>query len=309
MTADPPGALVAAVDVGGTSIKAALMDDRHATLRQARRRTPAEGGPEAVLNEVASVLAELVDGCAVSVAGVVVPGVVDEAHAMAVYSGNLGWRDLDIPGWLHAKTGLDIAFGHDVRAGALAEMVLGAAVGVDNLVFLPIGTGVAAAIVVDGRLLSGGGYVGEIGHLMVAPHGGSCVCGGHGCLETVASAGAIAARYHKAAGRPDNAATHADAVVDRLRTDDLVARAVWTCAVDALADVLAATTALVAPELIVIGGGLSQAGDLLLEPLRLGLAARLTVHRLPHVVGAALGDQAGCLGAGLLALDLARSQS
>ena len=130
-----------------------------------------------------------------------------------------------------------------------------------------------------------------------------CPCGGRGCLETVASAAAIARRYTERSGRPVAGALD---VAGRLGADtgggDADARAVWDEAVDALAFVLAVTAAVAAPELIIVGGGLSGAGEVLLEPLRRGVAARVTPpQRHPKLVRAALGEQAGLLGAALLA--------
>jgi glucokinase len=127
----------------------------------------------------------------------------------------------------------------------------------------------------------------------------ACGRGLTGCLETVASASAVGRRY---AARTGRAATSRD-VADLARTGDADAAAVWSDAVEALATALAWCTGLVAPDAVVVGGGLSRSGDLLLEPLRVALAGRLRVHDVPDVVVAGLGDLAGCRGAGLLAAE------
>jgi glucokinase len=164
--------------------------------------------------------------------------------------------------------------------------------------FVPIGTGIAAALVLDGRPYAGGGWAGEIGHIDVGS-GLPCPCGATGCLETIASAAAIARRYTERSSRAVGGALD---VAGRLGSGDPDARVVWDEAVDALAFVLAVTAAVAAPELIVIGGGLSGAGDVLLAPLRREVAARVTPpQRQPQLVRATLGDQAGLLGAALLA--------
>ena len=281
-----------------------------AELRRPTRADPAAGTGSGVAGVVAAIGDALVElaglaerkGLTVRGAGVAVPGIVDEATGRAVYSANLGWRDLDLAATLAERLALPVALGHDVRAGARAEVAVGAARGVRDVVFVPVGTGIAGAVICAGEALSGGGFAGEIGHLVVRPGGEVCRCSGRGCLETVASAASIATRFaarsgHRAAGAAD--------VVRWLDQGDPTAREVWDEAVDALADALAATATLVAPELIVLGGGLSQAGDRLLTPLRTRLDQRLTFQRHPRLVRAALGDRAGCLGAGLLAWERA----
>jgi len=155
--------------------------------------------------------------------------------------------------------------------------------------------------VLDGRPYSGHGYAGEIGHMIVDPDGPVCGCGAHGCMEALASAAAIASGYERRTGRP----VEAHALRELLDAGDPDALAVWQIAIDALATGLAAYATLLAPELVVIGGGLAEAGDILLSPLARELDARLTFQRRPRLVAAELGDQAGALGAALLAWRLA----
>jgi glucokinase len=163
-----------------------------------------------------------------------------------------------------------------------------------------IGTGIAAAYVVDGRVLSGAhGAAGEIGHVVVRPDGPPCGCGSAGCLEALASAAAVARRYSERTARQ----VSAERVGALAALGDPDAVAVWQETVDALADGLLTGIALFDPEIVVLGGGLAEAGDALLAPLRTGLKARLTFHREPVLEKAALGGEAGCLGAALLAID------
>ena len=307
--------VVVACDVGGTGIKAGLVDAAGRVTHARTVPTPVvEGDGDATAKAVLGRVAELVDklagfsgssgssGSAPAGIGVVVPGLVDAAAGMALYAENLGWRDVPFAAQLAEATGLAVAFDHDVRAAGAAEQQLGAGRGHRDVAFVPIGTGIAAALVLDGRPYAGGGWAGEIGHIDVGS-GLPCPCGATGCLETVASAAAIARRYTERSGRPASGALD---VAGRLGSGagpgDPDARVVWDEAVDALAFVLAVTAAVAAPELIVIGGGLSGAGDVLLEPLRRQVAARVTPpQRQPELVRAALGDQAGLLGAALLA--------
>jgi glucokinase len=298
-------AWVAALDVGGTAMKGALVGPDGATRCPLRRPTPHRQGPGAVVDAAGGALRALLEDARrerleVATAGVVVPGIVDDARGVAVFSANLGWRDLPLRAPLEERTGLPVALGHDVRAGALAEATLGAARGEADVLFVPVGAGIAAAAIVDRRLLVAGGYAGELGHLQVDPGGEPCGCGGRGCLETVASGAALARRYAARAGRP---VAGAAAVAERVRAGDPDAAAVWADAVAALAQGLAAAVALLGSRLVVVGGGLAGAGDLLLHPLTEALLARLSPGstRVPRLVLAALGDQAGCLGAALLA--------
>jgi glucokinase len=181
----------------------------------------------------------------------------------------------------------------------VAEHRLGAGAGTDDLAFVPVGTGIAASIVSGGRLLTGHrGETAEIGHLSVRP-GVPCACGRDGCLEAVASAAAIARHY---TARSGNEVTGARDVAERLDSD-AVAREVWQDAVEALADALGVLALVVGPALAVIGGGLSRAGDALLDPLRVAVLERATVVHPVAVAASVLGDRGGVVGAALLARD------
>ncbi|MFN8623700.1 MAG: ROK family protein [Chloroflexota bacterium] len=296
--------IVAAVDVGGTSMKGALVDGRSRIVHEARRVTPREDGPDAVIDAIAGLLGELVADAAARgtravAAGVVVPGIVDEAAGWTRFSANLGWRELPLAAMLAERAGVPVALGHDVRAGGLAELRLGAGTGVRGMLFLPLGYGIAGAIVADGRPVSAGGFAGELGHLCVEPDGAVCGCGARGCLETVASGSAIGRRYAVRAGV---AAASAREVADLVAAGDPLAIAVWDEAVAALASVIATAATILAPERVVIGGGVSLAGDRLFVPLRAAVPPRMTPFlRVPDIVPARLGDRAGCLGAAIMA--------
>ncbi|MFI7647557.1 ROK family protein [Micromonospora sp. NPDC049460] len=299
------GDVVVALDVGGTGMKCALVRPDGAVLHAERHPTDAGRGPDAVVDTVLAVAEGLAgkaraDGLTPVALGVAVPGVIDEARGVAVWSANVGFRDVPLRNLARARLGLPTALGHDVRAGGLAEARLGAGRDSAHVLFVAIGTGIAAAHVVDGTAVTGAhGAAGEIGHIQVRAGGPACGCGRPGCLEAVASAAAIGRRYTALAGVP---ATAAD-VADRAAAGEPLAADVWREAVEALADGLATGQALFDVETVVLGGGLAQAGALLLEPLRAALHERMTFHREPRLVAAALGDEAGCLGAALLALD------
>ncbi|MFD1145798.1 ROK family protein [Saccharothrix hoggarensis] len=291
---------VIAVDVGGTETKAALVTGTPTGVRPVtQRRRPTRPTGDAVVEDVTALVDELRASAdhPVDAVGLVVPGIVDEAAGVGVYSANLGWRDHPFRKEVEAATGLPTAFGHDVRAGGLAELRQGNARGLANAVIVPIGTGIAAALVLDGRVSSAPG---EVGHVDVG-HGDPCGCGQTGCVEARASSAAIARRYTKRTNRQVNGAAE---VARLLASGDTDAADVWREAVDALARGILLVAALLGPEAVVLGGGLALAGPLLTDPLGARLDELTTFQRRPELRLAALGDEAGCLGAALLAIDM-----
>jgi glucokinase len=292
---------VIAMDVGGSAIKGALIDVHGRTTAVVRRPTERVQGPDAVVERILATAVELRDqlGEGARAAGVAVPGFVDQIAGVARSASNIGWHEVPLRAMLEERLGIPVVLGHDGRAGGLAEGLLGGARGFRDYFFLSIGTGIGGAMVLGGRSYQGrDGFAGEIGHVVVRPDGPRCRCGARGCLEAIASAGAIADRYATVTGDP---AATAELVVERAYAGDADAEAIWRDAVEALAAALAAYTVLLAPEAIVIGGGLALAGDALFSPLARSLARKLTLRPAPQLVAAELGDEAGCLGAGLSA--------
>ncbi len=303
---------VIALDVGGTGMKAALAGANGELLHRARRATGRERGPDAVVEGILGFAAELRAygfehfGEPAAAAGVAVPGIVDEERGIAAYAANLGWRDVPLRALLGERLGgVPVALGHDVRTGGLAEGRIGAGKGADRFLFVPLGTGIAGAIGIGGRVESGAhGFAGEIGHIVVRPGGAPCPCGQRGCLERYASAAAVSQAWAAATG--DAGADAADCA-KAVASGDPTAVRVWRDAVDALADGLVTALTLLDPRTLIIGGGLAEAGETLFTPLREAVGRRVTFQKLPSIVPAALGDTAGCLGAGLLAWDLLES--
>ncbi|TAM69545.1 MAG: ROK family protein [Microbacteriaceae bacterium] len=284
---------VIALDVGGTTIKGAIVDEQYRFTQTDTWPTPRSEGPQAVVDAVCSAIDTLAQQARSAVAvGLVVPGLVDDRAGTALFSENIGWRDVPFRELAADISGLPVGFGHDVRAAGLAERTLGAARGVDDVLFLPIGTGISGAMVVSGCAIENK-YAGEIGHIDVGS-GEHCACGAFGCLETIASGPSIARRYTQASGR---SAAEAREVVALMAAGDRTAELVWNEAVYALARALVTYISLLAPELIVIGGGVSEAGPVLLEPLRRRLGELLVWQQEPRIVLSAFGARAGLLGA------------
>ncbi len=294
---------VIAVDVGGTTIKGAVVGADGALHRELSRPTPVADGPDAVVAELLAIVCELSRGGSPSAqaVGIVVPGVVDAHAGRAVFSANVGFRDLPLRDLVESEVELPTVLEHDVYAAGVAERAVGAAAGVADHLLVVIGTGIAGVVHAAGRPVRGAlGLAGELGHIPVWPGGERCPCGQRGCLERYASAGAIARRYAQLGGR---AGVPAEVIAAR-RSTDPTAHRVWQEATEALAIAFVTCTMLLDPELIVIAGGLSTAGDALHAPVQAELAERITWRVPPFIRLSPLGGRAGLIGAAILARQL-----
>jgi glucokinase len=299
---------VVAVDLGGTLTKVAYAHRDGTATTPVRLPTAVVGG-QASVPWLASVVDDAVAGrpdeqCVGF--GVVVPGIIDVPRGVVRAAPNVGWTDVPLRHRLAELTGLPGVVAHDVRSGGLAEWRTGAAVGATNLLFLPLGTGIAGAMVVDGRLVDADGYAGEIGHIAVpAALDQPCLCGQYGCLETVASATGVARTHTRLSGGP---LLDAREVAALARSGDAAARGAFDLAVRGLVEALTVYASLLGPETVVLGGGLAGAFDLLGAPVARGLDARMSFQRRPAVVPARLGADAGVIGAGMVAWDRIREE-
>ncbi|QYF73059.1 ROK family protein [Cryobacterium sp. PAMC25264] len=300
------GAAVIAVDVGGTDTKAALFDESGRMLGLSRTPTPHRG--EGTATAVVARVQELTLQFAADfpevrprAVGLIAPGVVDDDAGIGILSANLHWSNVPFKQLTEDLVRLPTTFSHDVRAAGEAEFRLGAARPYQNVVVLVIGTGIAGSLFIDGHAHTSAGYAGEIGHAIVDPHGPLCGCGSRGCLESIASAGALVRRYTELTGiRPSGARE----VLALAQVGDAAATAIWINALDALALSIAQLAAVLAPEAVIIGGGLAQSGDRLFVPLRERVHALLSFHRRPLILPASIGENAGLLGGALRARDL-----
>ncbi|GAA1835015.1 ROK family protein [Microlunatus capsulatus] len=298
------GDYVVAVDLGGTLTKVAYAGADGTVSGVVRLPTRMVDG-QASVSWLASVVDDAVEARPGAVCvgyGVVVPGIIDVPRGVVRAAPNVGWYDVPLRHRLSDLTGRTGTVAHDVRSGGLAEWRVGAAVGARNLLFLPLGTGIAGAMVVDGRMVDADGYAGEIGHIAVPAAGdAACLCGQQGCLETVASASGVARTHARLSGGP---AVEAREVADRARAGEPAAVEAFALAVQALVEALTTYATLLGPETVVVGGGLAGAFDLLGPPIAAGLDARMSFQRRPSLVPARLGADAGVIGAGLVAWDL-----
>lgn len=280
------------IDVGGTAIKAVLVDMDGTIVQHHTVPTPRD--PEVIVSTVAQIAAELDPDAPV---GVCVPGVVDEERGLGVLSVNLGWRDLPLGQMLGEAIGREVGFGHDVRCGARAQARWGRPAG--RLLYLAVGTGLAAVTVLDGLPLAGL-WAGEIGQPLVTdPATGEVVS-----VERVAGAAAIVERYAASGVRRD--AGGAREVFAAAADGDAVAQRVIADALDMLAQVSALAISLVAPDRVVVAGGLSMADEQFIVPLGARIRARLGVLPCPPIEASEFGSFAQAMGAASLVMAGAR---
>ncbi len=292
---------VVAVDVGGTEIKIAVVDSHLNILSQTSTPTP-KGDKTAseTIGIIAEQVKQLSESQHIEAVGLVVPGTLDEPAGIARWAGNLQWENLPIRDLLQAAIDIPVAFGHDVRTAALAELRSGAAQGTKDAIFIPIGTGIAAALIINGEIQSAQGNAGEIGHLNV--HGKRlCVCGKVGCLEAVSSALAISSAYAEQGGV---ASTSTEKIYGLVTSGDPLATEVWESATAAMSRACEILITVLSPEVIIFGGGLSNAGEMLLGPIRNDLDSSLTFQRKPRLEIAKHGSKAGVIGCAMIAFDL-----
>lgn len=297
-------ALVLAVDIGGTTIKAEISDATGRVWAAAAEPTPRGAHALEMAGRLGEkLLAELpsAERALVARAAVIMPGIVDTARGVAVFSANIGWRDVEAAEQFRRWWELPVLLDHDTTVAGWAEWraVTDTRRDAANACIVIIGTGIAGVLAVDGRLVHGGsrGQAGEYGHIPVRPDGVRCPCGNIGCVETVASASAIARAYSHRSGHVVNGAAD---VVARLDTDP-TARAVWAEAMGALADGLIGIIHATCPDVLVLGGGLAQAGTALTDPLQAALTRKLVLVTPPEVVIGRYGARAGLAGAAQLA--------
>ncbi|WP_246848608.1 MULTISPECIES: ROK family protein [unclassified Pseudarthrobacter] len=298
---------VMAFDVGGTDIKGTMLSASGDLLDVVRVPTPRDGArtAEAVLDRVRELSRELSErspGLQAKAAGLVVPGIVNARAGVGVFSANLGWTNFPFRAECEKRLGLPVAFGHDVTSAGIAEFELGAGHGFDDVVVIIIGTGIAGTVFAGGLPVTAGGYAGEFGHSLVPDPSGT----GTEILESVGSAAAIARRYTRISG---NAVDGASEVLTRMQAGDIAARQVWDEAIDALAFTVSQCITVLGTEAVIVGGGLSEAGDELLVPLRRRVGEHLTFHRRPEILQARLGQDAGLIGAALGARSLLAAES
>jgi predicted NBD/HSP70 family sugar kinase/fructoselysine-6-P-deglycase FrlB-like protein len=297
-------------DVGGTSIKWVVLEGSR-VLAQGERPTPSTGA-----SDVVEALAEIChEAEPFETVGIGVPAVVNSVRGELLTAPNLAgdWSGYEFVREVEKRAEKPVTLANDARCFALAEWRLGSALAKQDALFVTLGTGVGGAVVAGGQLQMGhDGHAGELGHIVVEPFGPRCGCGAHGCLETYASGPAItaAAIHGVLRGSATSILKAAEGkvggisppvIVSAARAGDVLALEVLERAAWALGRALALATSLLEPEVVVIGGGLSECVDLLAPRVEAAVAEYLHLYPPPTIVPAALGRKGGAMGAALWA--------
>ena len=310
--------LTVGVDIGGTKIAAGLVDEKGHVVTRERTESPAKD-PAEIVRTIGTLVRGMVDGRQdVEAVGVSAAGFVDKQRATVVFAPNLAWRNEPLDRHLEEELGLPVVVENDANAAAWGEFTFGAGEDVENLLMLTIGTGVGGGVVHDGRMLRGGfGFGGEVGHITLVPEGVPCGCGNLGCLESYGSGSALVRMTREHAATERSAAAHlleraggdveqisGPMVTEAAAQGDAFALARLAELGDWLGRGIATLAAVLDPNVVVIVGGVSEAGDLLLDPIRESFAGHLTGrgHRpLAELRQARLGNAGGMIGAADLA--------
>ena len=304
-------------DIGGTNIKAGLVNDQGQIQVKRNVPFPRESVQACVdtldnlikdmLNELNLTVKDIVD------IGIAVPGSIDPSWSVVVNAYNLGFHDVPLKALVSERyPGIPVALANDANAAALAELYGGAFDGKKTAILLTLGTGVGGGIILNGKMFNGGRGNGvEIGHMTLVHNGPQCTCGNKGCFETVCAAttlvkagkkafeedpkGGIAQR---AGGNIDR--VNAKTVVDCAKNGDPVAVKIFEEYIDHLAQGIASLADILDPEVVALGGGVSLAGDFLYEPLRKLVKEKNFFKAEYDIVPAVMGNDAGTIGAAML---------
>ena len=307
--------LTCGVDVGGTKIAGAIVDTDGSVLEEHRVESPATD-TEAIEDAIADLVAELRSRHEIEAVGVGAAGYISASRSEVMFAPNLAWRDVDLRSELEERVDVPVVIENDANAAAWGEFRFGAAADADDLLLVTVGTGVGGGIVNDGEVFRGSfGAAAEIGHLRVVPDGRECGCGNRGCLEQYGSGTALVRSARAEAQTPEAAALLAAAGGDPER---ITGPMITTLAqqgdpfcVAQLAEIgrwlgegIASLAAVLDPAVVVLGGGVSDAGDLLLEPIRTAFLDQLPAREYrpeAEIRLATLGNRAGMIGAADLA--------
>jgi len=304
------------IDIGGTKIAGALVDENGNLVKEKRVPTPGSD-PVALTQAVANLINELGAGEQVIGAGVAAAGFIDADQANIIYAPNIAWRNEPFKANLEKLVSVPVLLENDANAAGWAEYRYGAGKGTKHMVLLTLGTGVGGAIVVDSHLLRGGfGVAAELGHLRVVPEGRLCGCGQYGCIEQYGSGTALlrAAKELAASGKPEGARL----AELQHETGELTGIQVATAIMEKdpgavglvqemgswLGQAIASLSAVLDPEVAIIGGGVSSVGDVLLDPIREAYLSHLPARGFRpelQIKAAEFLNDAGLVGAADLA--------
>lgn len=314
---------VVGVDLGATKIAMGLIDPADRIVAYRRTPTSAQEGPQAVVERIAQTVAELEGempgGRGIAALGICSPGPIDFQAGMIIDPPNMpGLHNTPLRQMLAQRLGLPVGLEHDAKAAALGEFHYGAGHGERSMVFIVVGTGVGAAIIIDGQLYRGAhNSAGEVGHITLDRHGELCSCGSRGCVETYASGPWLARHYGRALEREGRGHPHegqepvTGELVARLAGQgDALAKQILTQAGEALGVAIASIAMILDIELYVIGSSVAKSGDLLLDPARKTVPhySYQSVSSRVRIVTTELWDDGPILGCGWLARQVLGNQ-
>jgi glucokinase len=292
------------IDIGGTKIAAGLVSAEGELSARIERPT-APGDPEAIISTVVEMVAELDGDQVLPALGVAAAAFLDRTRHRVYFAPNIAWSDFPLSDVLEERLGRPVTLENDANAAGWAEFQFGAARRAHSMVMLTMGTGVGGAIVEDGRLLVGGfGAAGELGHIIIQPDGLLCGCGNRGCLEQYASGTALMREAREDFG---NAELSSDQMTELLVSGNSVALGVLDRVCDAMGRGITSLVAVTDPEVVVIGGGVAKAGELVSDLITAAFRRHYGAYDrrpVPRIVVATMGNSAGVIGAA----DLARLQ-
>ena len=307
------------VDLGGTNIAVGLVDEEGRIVATGSRPTKPERGYEAVAKDIAEIALELINRTNTDIKeiksmGIGVPGVADSEKGIVIRAVNLFWTKVPLAKEIRKYIDLPIYMDNDANVAALAEAVFGAGRGSKSSVTITLGTGVGAGFVLDGKIYKGAHHFApEIGHIVIGNNGVRCNCGKVGCLETYASATALIREGKKAAKKDPNSLIlkfangdieniTAKNVIDAAKQYDEEAIKIFNDYVKYLAIGIVNVINMLDPEVIILGGGVANAGDFLIKPLKKEVAENILFKDLPYadIRKAELGNDAGIIGAAIL---------
>ena len=307
------------VHLGGTGIKAGVVNENGEIISKGSTPTMAERPYQAVIADIATLCKTVAADANLSIEqieaiGVGVPGICDPKTGIIPKCTNLGWFDVPFVSELQSHIAKPVIVDNDATVAGFAEYIAGVSAGTHSSVFVTLGTGVGGGIIINGRPYSGAHGVGsEIGHMNIAMGGEECTCGNKGCFERYASATSIIRDARRAVAENPNSAImekcggdvekiNAKIVIDAAKEGDAVAKEVFAGYVNGLAHGLVNLINVIDPEVIVLGGGVSMAGEFLLNAVREAMKPLIFFKSMPYadVKLATLGADAGLIGAAML---------
>ena len=302
------------IDLGGTSVKYALIDIEGVFQFQGKLPSKADISAEAVIGQLVTACKETMAsaqqlGVTIEGIGIGTPGIVDETNRIVLGGAEniKGWENLNLADRIEAETHLPVQMGNDANLMGLGETMYGAGQGARNVVFLTVGTGIGGAVVIDGKLFNGFANRGtELGHVPLIANGEPCACGSIGCLEHYASTSALVRRFNKRAAEAGRSFSgeeiNGELIVRLYKEGDKLATECLDEHCDFLGHGIAGFINIFSPQRIVIGGGLSEAGDFYIQKVseraHRYVMADCAVNT--RIMAASLGNKAGSIGAASL---------